>query len=131
MATQPSNATLNKTVLIVEDELHIIESLRFILQRAGYLVHEVHDGNDAVNSVRAHIPDVIVLDLMLPNKNGFEILKELKSDLALSNTPVLMLTAKGQQQDRANAEQLKVDAFITKPFSNQEVLSCIDHLSKR
>ncbi|NKB62566.1 MAG: response regulator [Gammaproteobacteria bacterium] len=122
---------MNKTVLIVEDELHIIESLRFILQRAGYLVHEVHDGNDAVNSVRAHIPDVIVLDLMLPNKNGFEILKELKSDLALSNTPVLMLTAKGQQQDRANAEQLKVDAFITKPFSNQEVLSCIDHLSKR
>jgi DNA-binding response OmpR family regulator len=66
---------------------------------------------------------------MLPNKNGFEILKELKSDSTVTNIPVLMLTAKGQQQDRATARQLGVDAFITKPFSNREVLECINKLA--
>ena len=114
--------------MIVEDELHIIESLRFILQQAGYHVDEVHDGNLAVDKARTLSPDLIVLDLMLPNKNGFEILKTLKSDKSLAHIPVLMLTAKGQQQDRANAEQLRVDAFITKPFSNKEVVERIADL---
>ena len=123
------NATQNfstlASVLIVEDEIYIIESLRFILNQEGYDVFEVHDGNDAINLAREHQPDVIILDLMLPNKNGFEILKEIKKDPGLCHIRVLMLTAKGQQQDRTNADQLGVDAFITKPFSNSEVLSCV------
>ena len=124
-----SDSTLTKSVLIIEDEIYIIESLRFILQQEGYAVFEVHDGNDALEFIREHIPTVIILDLMLPNKNGFEILKELKQDPALCRIPVLMLTAKGQNQDRINAEQLKVDAFITKPFSNRDVINCIADLT--
>ena len=124
-----SDSTLTKSVLIIEDEIYIIESLRFILQQEDYTVFEVHDGNDALEFIREHIPTVIILDLMLPNKNGFEILKELKQDPALCRIPVLMLTAKGQIQDRINAEQLKVDAFITKPFSNRDVIDCIAGLT--
>ncbi len=120
---------MNKNILIAEDELHIIESLRFILEQEGYGVSEVHDGQHVVNCVRSAPPHVLILDLMLPNKNGFEILKELKSDAAITNIPVLMLTAKGQQQDRTTARQLGVDAFITKPFSNREVLECVNKLA--
>jgi DNA-binding response OmpR family regulator len=120
---------VNKNILIAEDELYIIESLRFILEQEGYSVSEVHDGKHVMNCVRSAPPHVLILDLMLPNKNGFEILKELKSDAAIKNVTVLMLTAKGQQQDRTTARQLGVDAFITKPFSNREVLECVNKLA--
>jgi len=120
---------VSKNILIAEDELYIIESLRFILEQEGYCVSEVHDGQHVVSCVRSAPPHVLILDLMLPNRNGFEILKELKSDSTVTNIPVLMLTAKGQQQDRATARQLGVDAFITKPFSNREVLECINKLA--
>jgi len=120
---------VNKNILIAEDELYIIESLRFILEQEGYIVSEVHDGQHVVSCVRNASPHVLILDLMLPNQNGFEILKELKSDTVVKNIPVLMLTAKGQQQDRTTARQLGVDAFITKPFSNREVLECVNNLA--
>ena len=120
---------MNKNILIAEDELYIIESLRFILELEGYSVSEVHDGQHVLSRVHSAAPHVLILDLMLPNKNGFEILKELKSDSVAAKIPVLMLTAKGQQQDRTTARQLGVDAFITKPFSNREVLECVNKLS--
>lgn len=119
-----------KRVLIAEDEPHIVESLRFILERGGYDVSTVTDGKDVVDAARAEAPDVIVLDVMLPGINGFDVLKSLKSDSGFSDTPVLMLTAKGQEQDRATATRLGVDAFITKPFSNRDVLECIDRLAE-
>lgn len=118
-----------KRVLIAEDEPHIVESLRFILERGGYDVRAVTDGEGVVDAARAETPDVIVLDVMLPGINGFDVLKSLKSDSRFSTTPVLMLTAKGQEQDRATATRLGVDAFITKPFSNRDVLDCIDRLA--
>lgn len=121
---------MSKRVLIAEDEPHIVQSLRFILERSGYQVRSVADGKEVIDKVRDYLPDVIVLDVMLPNRNGFELLKYLKGDETLASTPVLMLTAKGQEQDRATAGRLGVDAFITKPFSNREVLDCIDRLSQ-
>lgn len=119
---------LAKRVLIAEDEPHIVESLRFILERGGYEVAAIADGREVLGRVRATPPEVIVLDVMLPGCNGFEVLKSLKADHALADIPVLMLTAKGQEQDRATAERLGVDAFITKPFSNRAVVECIDGL---
>lgn len=119
---------LTDQILIAEDEPYIVESLGFVLGQAGYSVTAENDGSVVLRRVREVAPDVVILDLMLPNKNGFEILKELKNDPDLFSTPVLVLTAKGQNQDRTTAEQLGADAFITKPFSNREVLACVQRL---
>ena len=115
-------------VLIAEDEPHIVESLRFILERSGFQVASVDDGARLMAAIEERTPDAIILDVMLPQSNGFEILKIMKSSDSLRIIPVLMLTAKGQQQDRRMAEQLGADAFITKPFSNREVVDCIRNL---
>ena len=122
---------MNKKVLIAEDEPYIVESLGFVLSHAGFTVHAVNDGREVIPAVREHQPTVVVLDLMLPHTNGFEILKMLKSDDVLNSIPILMLTAKGQEQDRATAESLGVDAFTTKSFSNREVVDCVSKLSNR
>lgn len=120
---------LNERILIAEDEPYIVESLGFVLGRAGYAVTAESDGSIVVQRVRDSAPHLVILDLMLPNRNGFEILKELKNDPDLLDTPVLVLTAKGQNQDRSTAEQLGADAFITKPFSNRDVLECVQTLA--
>lgn len=119
---------MTEQILIAEDEPYIVESLGFVLGQAGYAISAESDGSAVIQRVRDLEPDVVILDLMLPNRNGFEILKELKNDPDLLATPVLVLTAKGQNQDRTTAEQLGADAFITKPFSNREVLKCVQKL---
>ena len=116
-----------KRVLIAEDEPHIVESLRFILSREGYQVVEAGDGETAFLSLAEHKPDVMILDVMLPRLNGFELLRRVRSDPGLNRLPVIMLTAKGQAQDRRTAEDIGADAFITKPFSNRDV---VDHVRR-
>lgn len=119
-------------ILIAEDDAHIVESLRFILGRAGYEVAAVADGEAALGRVRSQrAPDLLVLDVMLPLRNGFEVLKALRSDERTRQLPVLMLTAKAQPQDRAMAEEIGVDAYVTKPFSNQDVLAQVRRLTTR
>src|SRR5689334_19377964 len=108
-------------VLIAEDEPNIVESLAFLLRRAGYDVASALDGDAALARLRSDPPDLMILDLMLPRRNGFEVLKIVKGDPALASIPVLVLTAKGQPQDRRLAERIGVDAFMTKPFSNREI----------
>lgn len=116
-------------ILIAEDEPHIVESLTFILTQAGCLVSVVYDGDAAIQAMQIRpLPDVLILDVMLPKRNGFEVLKWVKSQPGLKNVPVLVLTAKGQQQDRETAEALGVDAFITKPFSNRDIVECVKRL---
>jgi DNA-binding response OmpR family regulator len=116
-------------ILIAEDEPNIIESLTFLLRRAGYDVASVLDGEAALAHLRARAPDLMILDLMLPRRNGFEVLKVVKADPALRSMPVLVLTAKGQPQDRKLAEEIGVDAFITKPFSNREIVDEVRRLT--
>jgi DNA-binding response OmpR family regulator len=118
-------------VLIAEDEPHIVESLSFMLRRAGYDVASVQDGEAALTELRAHRTDLMILDLMLPRRNGFEVLKMVKADSALSAMPVLILTAKGQPQDRRLAEEIGVDAFMTKPFSNRQFMDEVRRLTRR
>lgn len=116
-------------VLIAEDEPNIVESLTFLLRRAGYDVASVLDGEAALVSLRARAPDLMILDLMLPRRNGFEVLKAIKADPALRSIPVLVLTAKGQPQDRKLALEIGVEAFITKPFSNQKIVEEVRRLT--
>jgi DNA-binding response OmpR family regulator len=116
-------------VLIAEDEPNIVESLSFLLRRAGYDVASVADGASALADVRAHPTALMILDLMLPRLNGFEVLKALRADATLAALPVLVLTAKGQAQDRRLAETVGANAFMTKPFSNREIVDEVRRLT--
>ena len=115
-------------ILIAEDEPSILESLDFILRRAGWSIHTVTDGDAALEAVRRLRPRVVVLDVMLPRRSGFDVLKHIRADLEMRATPVLILTAKGQQQDRRIAEELGADAFVTKPYANAEVVGAVRQL---
>jgi DNA-binding response OmpR family regulator len=115
-------------VLIAEDEPSILKSLDFILRRAGWSIESVTDGDAALSAVRRSQPRVLVLDVMLPKRSGFDVLKHIRSDAALRELPVLILTAKGQAQDRRTAEELGADRFVTKPYSNAEVVGAVREL---
>jgi len=119
---------VSHSVLIAEDEKNILEALSFILSREGYVVASALDGNTAIEHIRGNQTDLLILDVMLPYKNGFEVLKTVKTDPDLSKVPVIMLTAKGQSQDRKTAEDMGVDAFVTKPFSNKEIIETVKRL---
>ena len=115
-------------VLIAEDEPSILESLDFILRRAGWSIESVTDGEAVLERVRRNRPRVLVLDVMLPRRSGFDVLKQLRSEGETKDLPVLILTAKGQQQDRRIAEELGADGFVTKPYSNAEVVGAVRQL---
>lgn len=115
-------------VLIAEDEPSILESLDFILSRAGWTIGSVTDGAAALAAVRAARPRLLVLDVMLPKRSGFEVLKQLRADADTHDLPVLILTAKGQQQDRRTAEELGANAFVTKPYANADVVGAVRRL---
>jgi DNA-binding response OmpR family regulator len=118
-----------KHVVLVEDEVNIAEAIRFLLSNDGWRVQTIANGASAVEVIRNASPDLVMLDVMLPGKSGFEILEELRADPALTDLPVLMLTARGQSRDREMAEKAGVSKFMTKPFSNAEMLDAVRALS--
>ncbi|MEO1797555.1 MAG: response regulator [Pseudomonadota bacterium] len=111
-----------KRVLIIEDEPNIIEAIRFILSRDGWAVDTHSDGATALAAVARRMPDIIILDAMLPNRSGFELLRDLRDQPETADLPILMLTARGQAKDRERAEEAGASHYMTKPFSNSEVL---------
>jgi DNA-binding response OmpR family regulator len=120
---------MGKHVLVIEDEPNIIEAIRFILMRDGWEVSTLTDGAGAEESIRARRPDVVILDVMLPGRSGYDILAALRADAATESLPVLMLTARGQGRDRAEAERIGVSRFMSKPFSNTEILASVRELA--
>ncbi|MBY5934078.1 response regulator [Tateyamaria omphalii] len=119
---------MGKHVLLVEDEINIIEAIQFLLSREGWKVDTHSDGATAVETVRTMKPDLVVLDYMLPGKNGIDILTELRADPEFARLPILMLTARGQGRDRELAERAGVSRFMSKPFSNTEVMTAVRDL---
>lgn len=119
---------MGKHVVLVEDELNIIEAIRFLLTREGWTVDAHDNGEDAADVIKTLGPDLVILDVMLPGKSGFDILEELRGDEVTANLPVLMLTARGQSRDREMAEKAGASRFMTKPFSNAEVLTAVRDL---
>ena len=113
---------MGRHVLLIEDEPNIVEAVRFILARDGWTVSSHVDGATAVDAVVRARPDVVVLDVMLPGRSGFDILRELRDHPDTQDLPIMMLTARGQTKDRERAESFGVSHFMTKPFSNKEVL---------
>lgn len=115
-------------ILIAEDEPSILESLDFILRRAGWSIQSVTDGDAALAAVKRLKPRVVVLDVMLPKRSGFGVLKLLRADAETQALPVLILTAKGQSQDRRTAAELGATGFVTKPYANAEVVGAVRQL---
>ena len=118
-------------VLIAEDEPTILETLSFLLERAGWSVASVTDGAAVVDMVRRLRPGMLVLDVMLPGRSGLDILKALRADPELADLPVLILTARGQSHDRQLALDLQADGFISKPFANDDVVDEVQRLLGR
>ena len=119
------------TVLVVDDETDILELVAFNLERQQYKVLTAGDGISAVKIAREKIPDLIVLDVMLPGLDGFGVYRELRADPRTSGIPVLMLTAKGEINDRIAGLELGADDYVTKPFSPRELLLRVKALLKR
>jgi DNA-binding response OmpR family regulator len=118
-----------RKVLLIEDEPNIVEAIRFILSRDGWDVDVHSDGASALDAVALRQPDIVILDVMLPNRSGYDILADLRAAADTEDLPVLMLTARGQTKDRELAEKIGASRFMTKPFSNAEVLASVRELT--
>lgn len=116
-------------VVLIEDEPNIAEAIRFILGRDGWDVLALADGLGGIEAIRAGAPDLVILDLMLPGISGMDLLAAIRADAGLGAVPVLMLTAKGQGRDREAALKAGVSRFMTKPFSNAEMLATVRDLA--
>lgn len=112
-------------ILIVEDEPHIVESLSYILRRAEFDVAVAANGIEALERLRHTAFSAVILDVMMPGMSGFDVLREIRADRVLSGLPVIVLTAKGQSRDRQTASEAGATEFITKPFSNADIIVCI------
>ena len=117
-----------KKILAVDDERHIVRLVEVNLQRAGYEVVTAYDGREALEKVKAETPDLVVLDVMMPYMDGFEVLKNLKADPATADIPVIMLTAKAQDADVFRGWQSGVDCYLTKPFNPMELLTFVKRI---
>ena len=119
---------MTKRVLLIEDEANIAEAIRFLLTRDGWQVRVLDKGGSAVATVTEYQPHLVVLDLMLPDISGLEILGALRANPVTATLPILMLTAKGQDRDREAAMRAGVSAFMTKPFANADIRATVRQL---
>ena len=115
-------------ILVVDDEPNIVRSLTFVLNKGGYDVSFARDGEQAMAMVRDSKPNILILDVMMPNKSGYEVCNEIKSDPDLQDIHVVMLTAKGQDDDRETALSQGADEYISKPFSPIKILARVKEL---
>lgn len=113
---------MSKQVLIVDDEPHIVISLEFLMKREGYLVAVARDGEEGLAAIRASPPDLVILDVMMPKLNGFEVLEAVRADPTLAGVPILMLTAKSRAAEHTKGLALGADAYMPKPFSTRELV---------
>lgn len=114
---------LEKRILIVDDEMHIRELIKFNLEKNGFKTLQAADGKEAVELAKERQVDLIVLDLMLPVMDGFEVCKEIRKDTVIGNTPIIMLTAKGEEIDKIVGLEIGADDYMTKPFSVRELVA--------
>ncbi|MEF9935445.1 MAG: response regulator transcription factor [Clostridium sp.] len=119
---------LDTKILLVDDDINISELVELYFQKEGYKVFKAHNGNDAVEIFKDVEPDIIVLDIMMPGKDGYEVLKEIRKS---SQVPVIMLTAKGETFDRVLGLELGADDYIVKPFETKELVARVRAVLRR
>ena len=115
-------------ILIADDEPNIVISLEYLLQREGYAVVVARDGQEALDAIARERPALVLLDVMMPHKTGFEVCQAVRADETLQATKILMLTAKGRETDVAKGLSLGADAYMTKPFSTRELVQKVAEL---
>ena len=119
--------TPKKTILCVEDEPEMIDLIRLILSRRGYIVQGAAGGVEGIRMIREQHPDLVLLDLMMPDMDGWEVYQQMKADQAMRDIPVIVVTAKAQNIDKVLGLHIaKVDDYIAKPFSPQELMDSVD-----
>lgn len=121
----------SEKILIVDDEEHICELIKFNLQNNGYKTLIANNGIDALKMTKEQIPDLILLDLMLPGMDGYDVCKEIRRDLSTLSIPIIMITAKGEEFDKVLGLELGADDYITKPFSIRELLARVKAVLRR
>lgn len=114
-----------KRILVVDDESDIVEALRIMLEANNYEVLVAYDGLEALKKARQELPDLIILDLMLPQMNGYKVCRRLKYDLKYKHIPIIMLTVKSQLKDMEMGFASEADDYVTKPFDPQDLLDRI------
>jgi DNA-binding response OmpR family regulator len=110
-------------ILIADDEPNIVISLEYLMKRAGYEVSVARDGQEAIDAIRRERPHLVLLDVMMPRKSGFDVCQELRADEELKHTLVLMLTAKGRDTDVDKGLGVGADAYMTKPFATKDLVA--------
>lgn len=116
---------MTRTVLLVDDEPNIILSLEFLIEQAGYEARVARDGEAALKAIEEHKPDLVLLDVMLPKRDGFDVCESIRANPAWNDIRIVMLTAKGRDSEREKGLALGADAYITKPFSTREAMEQI------
>jgi DNA-binding response OmpR family regulator len=119
---------MSHTVLIADDEPNIVISLEFLMKREGHRVLVARDGVQALDTIRAEKPALVLLDVMMPGKSGFEVCQAVRADESLAGVKILMLTAKGRDTDLAQGLGLGADAYMTKPFSTKDLAARVREL---
>ncbi|MCU7816891.1 MAG: response regulator [Candidatus Thiodiazotropha sp. (ex Lucinoma kastoroae)] len=119
-----------KKILIVDDEPNIVLSVEYLMKREGYQVTTANDGQTALELLSETTPDLLILDVMMPRKNGFEVCSEIRADPTLSGLPILMLSAKGREAEIKKGVSLGADAYIAKPFSTHDLVNMVNKLLK-
>jgi two-component system, OmpR family, response regulator VicR len=121
-----------KLILCIEDEQEMIDLIRLILNRRGFEVKGANGGKEGLEIIRAEHPDLVLLDLMMPDMDGWEVYQQMKADDSTKNIPVIIVTAKAQSIDKVLGLHIaKVDDYIAKPFSPQELLTSVDNVLGR
>jgi len=119
---------MSRKLLIADDEPNILLSLEYLLRREGYQVSIARDGQEALEAVNRDCPELLLLDVMMPRKNGIEVCQDLRTDERFASLKILMLTAKGRDTDVAKGLALGADAYMTKPFSTKELVDKVREL---
>ena len=122
---------MSPRILVVDDDRQIVRLVQSYLQQSGFTVLTAYDGEEALHAIRREKPDLVVLDLMLPKRNGLEITRILRSDESLAAMPILMLTARFEDLDKILGLELGADDYLTKPFNPQEVVARVKAILRR
>ena len=119
---------MSKRILIADDEPNIVISLEFLMNQAGFEVESVGDGEAALEAIGRNLPDVLLLDVMLPVRDGFEVCQTIRQNPSYAGLKIVMLTAKGRDTEVTKGLALGADAYVTKPFATRELLAIVKNL---
>ena len=117
-----------QTILVVEDEPNIVESLSFLMKKAGFIVRVARDGNTAIRTIESAAPDLVLLDIMMPRRDGYEVCRTIRANPDWDHVRIIMLSAKGRDLDRRKGLELGADDYITKPFSTRAIVERVQEI---